>query len=231
MGSFRPVHRLSLPLDRSLTLSPFGLTSRPASGQGWLRLVSGVFHVNLGCGFDKREGFINADNFPECQPDVLFNIEETPWPLESNAFDYVLMKHVLEHVGADFEVFSKVMQELYRVTAPDGIIEIHVPHFRHDTWWSDPTHVRAFTLLTFKMMSRKQNDEWIEKRANYTMLAHVMNVDFEVVEAVQVYDPAWWKKVEAGELTQEQLRVNGNTLWGVVKELQFKIRVVKSIPK
>ncbi len=183
--------------------------------------------LNLGCGFDKREGFINADNFPECQPDVLFNIEQTPWPLVSNDFDYVLMKHVLEHVGAEFGVISKVMQELYRVTAPDGIIEIHVPHFRHDTWWSDPTHVRAFTLLTFKMMSRKQNDEWIRQRANYTMLAHVMYVDFEVVEALQVYDQAWWKKVEAGELTQDQLRANGDTLWGVVKELQFKIRVVK----
>ncbi len=173
--------------------------------------------LNLGCGFDKRDGFVNADSFAECQPDVLFNIEETPWPLESNAFDYVLMKHVLEHVGADFAVFSKVMQELYRVTAPDGIIEIHVPHFRHETWWSDPTHVRAFTLLTFKMMSRKQNDEWIEKRANYTMLAHVMNVDFEVVEALQVYDPAWWKRVADGELTQDQLRANGDTMWGVVK--------------
>ena len=40
--------------------------------------------------------------------------------------------------------------------------------------WSDPTHVRAFTPLTFWMMSKKQNDEWIAKRANYTMLAHVM---------------------------------------------------------
>ncbi len=59
------------------------------------------------------------------------------------------------------------------------------------------------------------------------MLAHVMQVDFEVVEALQAYDPAWWKKLEDGELTQEHLRANGDTLWGVVKELQFKIRAVK----
>ncbi len=30
-----------------------------------------------------------------------------------------------------------------------------------------------------------------------------------------------------GELTQDQLRANGDTLWGVVKELQFKIKAVK----
>lgn len=94
--------------------------------------------LNLGCGFDKREGFMNADNFVECAPDVHIDIEQTPWPLADNSFDYILMKHVLEHVGADFHTFSRVMRELYRVISPEGMIEIHVPHFRHDTWWSDP---------------------------------------------------------------------------------------------
>ena len=134
--------------------------------------------LNLGCGFDKREGWVNADNFPQCQPDVLLDIESTPWALDDNSFDHILLKHVLEHVGADFATFARVMRELYRVAAPQALIEIHVPHYRHDTWWSDPTHVRAFTPLTFRMMSRKQCDEWIARRANYTMLAHLMGVDF-----------------------------------------------------
>ncbi len=184
--------------------------------------------LNLGCGFDKREGFVNADSFSECAPDVLFDIEQTPWPLDDSGFDFILMKHVLEHVGADFPTFTRVMRELYRVTAPDGIIEIHVPHFRHDTWWSDPTHVRAFTPLTFRMMSKKQNDTWIAKKANYTMLAYVMQVDFELVEALQVYDAAWSQKVQTGELTQLQLRTLADQQWGVVKELQFKLKVVKN---
>jgi hypothetical protein len=119
------------------------------------------------------------------------------------------------------------MQELYRVTAPNGIIEIHVPHYRHDTWWSDPTHVRAFTPLTFQMMSRKQNDEWIAKKANYTMLSYVMDVDFELVQALQAYDPVWAAKVDSGELTKDQIRVLANEHWGVVKELQVQIRAVK----
>ena len=184
--------------------------------------------LNLGCGFDKREGFINADNFAECAPDIHIDIEQTPWSLADNSFDYILMKHVLEHVGADFKTFASVLRELYRVIAPGGIIEIHVTHFRHDTWWSDPTHVRAFTPLTFRMMSKKQNDEWIAKRANYTMLAHVMQVDFEITEALQVYEPMWWQKVQAGELSQEQLRAMADQQWGVVKELQIKLKAVKA---
>ena len=186
-----------------------------------------MIKLNLGCGFDKREGFVNADSFPACNPDVLLNIEQFPWAFEDNSFDYVLMKHVLEHVGATFDSFKKVMQELYRVTAPNGIIEIHVPHYRHDTWWSDPTHVRAFTPLTFQMMSRKQNDEWIAKKSNYTMLSYVMEVDFELVQALQAYDPVWAAKVDSGELTKDQIRVLANEHWGVVKELQVQIRAIK----
>lgn len=183
--------------------------------------------LNLGCGFDKRDGFVNADNFEACQPDVFVDIETTPWPFEDSAFDYVLMKHVLEHVGATFDGFKAVMRELYRVTEHGGIIEIQVPHFRHDTYWSDPTHVRAFTPLTFRMMSKAQNDVWIAAKANYSMIAYAMEVDFELAEAVQVYDPAWLAKERAGEITREQLREMAQSNWGVIKELHVKLRVVK----
>jgi ubiquinone/menaquinone biosynthesis C-methylase UbiE len=184
--------------------------------------------LNLGCGFDKREGFVNADSFPACNPDVLMNIEEFPWKFEDNSFDYILMKHVLEHVGATFESFKKVMQELYRVASPGGIIEIHVPHFRHDTWWSDPTHVRAFTPVTFLMMSKKQNDIWISQHANYTMLSYALEVDFEVVKVAQIYDPVWAAKAKSGEISKERLRVLANEKWGVVKELQLQIKAIKN---
>lgn len=91
-----------------------------------------------------------------------------------------------------------------------------------------PPHVRAFTPLTFRMMSRRQCDEWIARRANYTMLAHLMEVDFELEEALQVYDPVWWQRVQRGELNTDQLRAMAEQQWGVVKELQVKLRVVKN---
>lgn len=183
--------------------------------------------LNLGCGFDKREGWLNVDNFAACEPDQFLEIEATPWDLPSDAFDHVLMKHVLEHVGAEFSVFAAVMRELYRVTAPGGLVEIHVPHVRHDTFWSDPTHVRAFTPLTFTMMSKRQNRIWMERRANYTMLAFLMEVDFEVETVVQTYDPAWQAKLDAGELTREALREAAAERWNVARELQVRLRAVK----
>jgi predicted SAM-dependent methyltransferase len=183
--------------------------------------------LNLGCGFDKREGWLNVDGFAACEPDQLLDIEQTPWDLPTDGFDHVLMKHVLEHVGADFKVFAAVMRELYRVTEPGGLLEIHVPHVRHDSFWSDPTHVRAFTPLTFMMMSKAQNREWMANHANYTMLAFVMDVDFQIESISQAYDPIWVAKVDRGELTKEELREKANQLWGVARELQVRLRAVK----
>jgi SAM-dependent methyltransferase len=183
--------------------------------------------LNLGCGFDKRDGWLNVDNFDACAPDVRQDIESFPWCLPTGSFDHILMKHVLEHVGQDFQTFKRVMQELYRIAAPGGRIEIHVPHVRHDTFWSDPTHVRSFTPLTFQMMSKKKNLDWVARRANYTMLALLMEVDFEVEETVQVYAPEWQAKVTSGELTREELRDVAAHSWNVAKELKVIIRAIK----
>lgn len=183
--------------------------------------------LNLGCGFDKRPGFVNADAFPQCDPDVLFDMESGKWPFEDGTFEYILMKHVLEHVGESFSKFKFIMQELYRISSPDAIIEIHVPHYRHETFWSDPTHVRHFTALTFKMMSKAQNDIWIKERANYSMIAYAMDVDFETVWAGHIYDDLWLQRENSGEFDREELRQIAAERWGVIRELQVKLRAVK----
>lgn len=184
--------------------------------------------LNLGCGFDKHEGWLNVDSFAMCKPDQLLDIEATPWDLPSDGFEHVLMKHVLEHVGAEFKVLAAVMRELYRVLEPNGLVEIHVPHVRHDNFWSDPTHVRAFTPFTFQMMSKRTNRDWMARGVGNTMLGMLMDVDFEVESVAQHYEASWQARVRSGELTLEQLRDIANSQWNVARELQVKLRAVKS---
>jgi hypothetical protein len=168
-----------------------------------------------------------VDGFEACKPDRLIDLEQFPWDLPSDYFEQILIKHVLEHLGASFAVFEQVMREIYRVAAAGAMVEIHVPHHKHDNFWSDPTHVRAFTPLTFQMMSRKQCDDWIARGVGNTMLAHLMRVDFEVVEMVQVFDPAWYKRHTDGLMSMEQLREAALMHWGVVREIQVRLRAVK----
>lgn len=183
--------------------------------------------LNLGCGFDKKSGWVNADRFSACDPDIQFDLEKTPWPLPNNEFDIILLKHVLEHVGQSYEGFKSIVRELYRISKHNGLIEIHVPHFRHDTFWSDPTHVRAFTLLTFEMLSKENNEKWISQKANYSMLALDMGVDFRIEKALQIYDNAWIQKEMTGQINRGELRVIANERWNVIREMQIVLKTVK----
>lgn len=184
--------------------------------------------LNIGCGFNKLDGYINVDQFPECNPDVLWNLEETPWPFEESSVDELVAHHVLEHLGQETKVFFAIFKELYRLMRHDGVMRITVPHPHHPTFLSDPTHVRAFTGNTFEMMNRTKNLDWAERGVNVTMLALMMDINFETVRARQTYDASWRRKIEAGDLTKKQVRAASETQLGVIRELNFVLRADKS---
>ena len=100
--------------------------------------------LNLGCGFDYREGYINCDMFKEVNPDIVLNLE-AKLPFEDNSIEEVLANHILEHIT----FFIPLMHELHRILKVGGIIKIRTPFY--STWgqFNDPTHVRFFTPFTF----------------------------------------------------------------------------------
>jgi len=95
--------------------------------------------VNLGCGRNILPGWINVDKIEEA--DVRWNLNRFPYPFESHSIDYVLMKHVLEHL----DDVIKVMEEVHRILKPHGVVEIIVPYYRHENAFTDPTHKHFFT--------------------------------------------------------------------------------------
>jgi predicted SAM-dependent methyltransferase len=101
--------------------------------------------LNMGCGQHKLPDYINVDTASECSPDVLFDLEQHPWPWESDSVDAVLFNHSLEHLGAEVGAFKTIMRELYRICRDGATVQINVPHPRHDDFIADPTHVRAIT--------------------------------------------------------------------------------------
>ena len=90
--------------------------------------------LNMGCGHNKREGYVNVDMSPVCNPDVVWDLETLPWPWQDNSVDGVLFNHSLEHLGQIARVFLGMMKELYRVCRDGAEIEINVPHPRHDNF-------------------------------------------------------------------------------------------------
>ena len=59
------------------------------------------------------------------------------------------------------------------------------------------------------------------------MLAYVMDVDFELKSAIQVYDNAYVTQMNEGKLSKDDIRRMAEQYWGVVRELKFELTVVK----
>jgi len=102
--------------------------------------------LNLGCGKDIREGWVNLDSHPLPGVDVVHDLERPPLPFQNEEFDEILCQDVLEHLE-----YVPVLKELHRILKPGGRITIRVPHFTSKNNFIDPTHKKRFSIYTFEM--------------------------------------------------------------------------------
>jgi SAM-dependent methyltransferase len=100
--------------------------------------------LNVGCGRDIKDGWVNLDRHSLPGVDVVHNIEDLPLPFADEEFDYVYCKDVLEHCD-----YIPVLRDLHRILKSGGRIFIKVPHFTARNSFVDPTHRRCFSYKTF----------------------------------------------------------------------------------
>jgi predicted SAM-dependent methyltransferase len=95
-------------------------------------------YLDIGCGNNKYIGAIGMDRVKLPGVDIVHDMESFPYPFEDNTFDKVIMQHVLEHVSKENMNNIKIIEEIYRILKPGGLLKVEVPigqwfHF-------DPTH-------------------------------------------------------------------------------------------
>jgi len=103
--------------------------------------------LNLGCGKDYRRRWVNHDFNKGVKADVYFDLQDFPYPLEENKFDYVLACGVLEHIAQTNLI--RVMEELHKICKPNAVIEIYVPHRSGMYAFNHITHYSFFGLGKF----------------------------------------------------------------------------------
>lgn len=108
-------------------------------------MVEKIKKLNLGCGEDIRDGYINIDNVKLAGVDVVHDLDKFPYPFKDNLFYEIFTSHVLEHLTD----LLGVMRELHRITKNNGVIKIKVPYYNCSGAYQDPTHKRFFTYTTF----------------------------------------------------------------------------------
>ncbi len=101
--------------------------------------------LNLGCGNDKKQGYINIDVSKEVKPNKIWDLEKTPLPFKENSIDEILAFHILEHINN----FIPLMHDLHRICKNRAILKVKTPFYSSLGQFNDPTHVRFFTPFSF----------------------------------------------------------------------------------
>lgn len=109
--------------------------------------------LNLGCGPDYRDGWVNVDS-GNCKSDVKHDIEQIPWPFDDNSVENIEMQHILEHIHRIN--FIHVVREMYRVCKNGAFIHIISPYAGSDNFFTDPTHVMPLTARTFDYFDKRK---------------------------------------------------------------------------
>lgn len=185
---------------------------------------------NMGCGMNLLDGYINVDQFKATGAQLVWHLENFPWPIEDNSADEILFNHSLEHMGRDPDVFCKIMQEIYRIAKPRAVLQINVPHPRHDHFIGDPTHVRMITPMMLQLFSKKNCAEWKRVGAANTPMAEYYNVDFEIQNVDQNIEKNFIQQflLQVPEKEREAILNTASAIYNnVISEYKITLEVIK----
>ena len=109
--------------------------------------------LNVGCGRNIIEGWINLDSYPLPGVDVVADLEKCssqPLPFADESIDEFLLSHVIEHISN----VLPLMQELWRIAKPGARLVSRTPYGSSDDAFEDPTHVRPYFLHSYRYFSQ-----------------------------------------------------------------------------
>lgn len=134
-------------------------------------------------GADYTSAPVTLDIDPTTNPDVVWDLNELPYPFDSDSFDEIHAYEVLEHCGSqgDWRFFFAQFQELWRILKPKGKLVFSVPA-PHSEWvWGDPGHSRLLhpNQVTFLLQTEYRKQVGITAMTDYR---HVYSADFSVLE-------------------------------------------------
>jgi SAM-dependent methyltransferase len=103
--------------------------------------------LDVGCGTRKAEpNAVGIDVSPRSAADIVWDLDEFPWPLETDRFDRIYMSHIIEHVRD----VNRTMAEIHRVGRNGADVFVVTPHFSSHNSYTDPTHVRHLAGRSFQ---------------------------------------------------------------------------------
>jgi predicted SAM-dependent methyltransferase len=151
---------------------------RVAYARDVLKNATFPLKVNVGCGNEPFEDWINLDLSPDTRADILWDVTEG-LPVPDNSCAYIYNEHFLEHLPVQEGV--RFLAECRRSLEPGGVVRIGMPcvqevarQYHEDTWAQQP-------------WLAKYGYTWIKTRAEYINIGfrewgHQWLYDFEELD-------------------------------------------------
>jgi len=92
----------------------------------------------LGCGNLPSDEAVNHDIVKHRDDiDVVWDLNDMPWPFADEQFELVVARAVLEHLDRSL---LESLNECWRILKPDGVLDIKLPYWRSEVSYNDPSH-------------------------------------------------------------------------------------------
>ena len=133
--------------------------------------------LNLACGKDYKQGFINIDRAANVKKDKQFDLETFPYPFPESHADVIIAHHIIEHLDDQ----QKFLEECFRILKKGGKLIIECPI--GGTWSSyhinHKNNLTPWSFLIFK-----------QKRWNWQFPFHFS------IERMKVYMPMLYDNIK-----------------------------------
>lgn len=116
-----------------------------------------MLKLNLGCGNNYLEDYVNIDLNNEVRCDKVVDFEKEDLPFEDDSVDEIVAEMIVEHIWNIDHFFN----ECWRVLKPGCKMLITTPTAGTVAYWKDPTHVKGFVEQTFRYYC-----DWNTDKAN-----------------------------------------------------------------
>lgn len=83
--------------------------------------------LNLGCGSNKLEGYINVDCDSKLEPDWILDFKDLIWPWEKSSVSQVVCFHTMEHIPRRYH--QTIYSNILGILVPDGELWLTFPDF------------------------------------------------------------------------------------------------------
>ncbi|RLJ09145.1 MAG: hypothetical protein DRP13_01055 [Candidatus Aenigmatarchaeota archaeon] len=136
--------------------------------------------------------------------DIEYDLNNFPYPFKDNVFDEVRIYHVLEHL----EKPIKVMEEVWRILKPNGIVKIKIPYWKLLTTFENPFHLHEFKEGWFKNLSTFSSIYC--KNGEVLMRSFLPKVNFKLVKTRKQRGRYKFWKIYELEIWMKKINLNEN---------------------